>query len=160
MAEIYSNSYLILAATHSAEGEGSLCPETLGFQVSSVTPERDDYCLLFRRRIDHHIDRTENSDHYPQAIKIHATVNFHPLLKKAWVYQERILSTRVLHFGPYEIYFECRTTVQCECGNIGWQDTSNDTPIAQFEAHIPLSWWSGEDKCWVGAANAPYHSLL
>ncbi|KAF2730049.1 hypothetical protein EJ04DRAFT_393351, partial [Polyplosphaeria fusca] len=42
-----------------------------------------------------------------------------PLLSRAWAFQERILSPRVLHFGP-ELYWECRQTTQCECGHKGF----------------------------------------
>ncbi|KAH7068427.1 heterokaryon incompatibility protein-domain-containing protein [Paraphoma chrysanthemicola] len=39
-----------------------------------------------------------------------------PLLDRAWAFQERILSTRVLHFTRREIYFECEQETVCECG--------------------------------------------
>jgi hypothetical protein len=37
-----------------------------------------------------------------------------PILTRAWVFQERLLSTRVLHFGPQELSWECRTNVASE----------------------------------------------
>ena len=39
-----------------------------------------------------------------------------PLLKRAWVYQERLLSPRVIHFTNSETQFECQTSCECECG--------------------------------------------
>ncbi|KAM5344144.1 hypothetical protein ACJ41O_012681 [Fusarium nematophilum] len=39
-----------------------------------------------------------------------------PLLSRGWVYQERILSRRFLHFGPSEIHWECHQEVACQCG--------------------------------------------
>jgi hypothetical protein len=39
-----------------------------------------------------------------------------PLLFRAWVYQERLLSTRVLHFGAQELSWECNQALICECG--------------------------------------------
>ncbi|KAH7092371.1 heterokaryon incompatibility protein-domain-containing protein [Paraphoma chrysanthemicola] len=39
-----------------------------------------------------------------------------PLLDRAWVFQERILSSRVLHFSQLELIFECKHETVCECG--------------------------------------------
>ncbi|KAF2006123.1 HET-domain-containing protein, partial [Amniculicola lignicola CBS 123094] len=38
-----------------------------------------------------------------------------PLLKRGWIYQERLLSPRVLHFGQLELAWECYTCTACEC---------------------------------------------
>ncbi|KAK0642919.1 heterokaryon incompatibility protein-domain-containing protein [Cercophora newfieldiana] len=42
-----------------------------------------------------------------------------PLLSRAWVFQERLLSRRTLHFGASEMLWECRTDCFCECSRIG-----------------------------------------
>ncbi|KAH9204785.1 heterokaryon incompatibility protein-domain-containing protein, partial [Leptodontidium sp. 2 PMI_412] len=39
-----------------------------------------------------------------------------PLLTRAWAYQERLLATRVLHYLPDELFWECRSAIRCECG--------------------------------------------
>jgi hypothetical protein len=39
-----------------------------------------------------------------------------PLTGRAWVHQERILSTRILMYSDCELSFECRTSMWCECG--------------------------------------------
>ena len=41
-------------------------------------------------------------------------VDYAPLGKRGWVVQERATSRRTLHFGPHQIYWECRTTHACE----------------------------------------------
>lgn len=38
-----------------------------------------------------------------------------PLLARAWAFQERILSPRVVYFGTQEIYWDCNTCLHCEC---------------------------------------------
>jgi hypothetical protein len=38
-----------------------------------------------------------------------------PLLSRAWVFQERHLAPRTLHFHPSEMIMECKTTLSCEC---------------------------------------------
>jgi hypothetical protein len=42
----------------------------------------------------------------------------YPLLARGWAYQEGLLSARVLHFGPQELFWECREEIFCECGGI------------------------------------------
>ncbi|KAH7351443.1 hypothetical protein BKA66DRAFT_475838 [Pyrenochaeta sp. MPI-SDFR-AT-0127] len=42
-----------------------------------------------------------------------------------------MLSTRVLHFGRYEMFFECRSSIDCECSLIRFQG-------AGFETMLPL----------------------
>ena len=41
-----------------------------------------------------------------------------PLLNRGWVYQERLLARRLLHFGPQELIWECATETTCECSLI------------------------------------------
>ncbi|OCL06658.1 HET-domain-containing protein, partial [Glonium stellatum] len=38
-----------------------------------------------------------------------------PLNTRAWVHQERILSTRILHYTTHELVWECRRSMMCEC---------------------------------------------
>ncbi|RYP13296.1 hypothetical protein DL767_010817 [Monosporascus sp. MG133] len=38
----------------------------------------------------------------------------YPLLTRVWCFQERILSTRVLHYTPGGVFYECRTGSRCE----------------------------------------------
>jgi hypothetical protein len=42
----------------------------------------------------------------------------YPLFGRAWCFQERLLSTRTLHYTKDEIVFECRTGYRCEYGSI------------------------------------------
>jgi hypothetical protein len=39
-----------------------------------------------------------------------------PLLARGWVYQERLLSPRILHFGFDELSWECNEASYCACG--------------------------------------------
>jgi len=41
----------------------------------------------------------------------------HPLMRRGWVFQERLLSRRVLHFTATELAWECMADNDCECGN-------------------------------------------
>ncbi|KAG7045456.1 het domain-containing protein [Colletotrichum scovillei] len=130
MADVYSNAYLTIAATQSHDGDGGLFVNAPDFEVSDTTlptTSGDPYRLFFRRRVDHHLEVVTVVVTADQG---DPTSSFHPLLTRAWVYQERMLSTRVLHFGPHEIFFECRSDLFCECGRIQYYGSSDSVPIA------------------------------
>ncbi|KAK8212696.1 heterokaryon incompatibility protein-domain-containing protein [Phyllosticta capitalensis] len=64
-----------------------------------------------------------------------------PLLKRAWTYQERIISPRVVFFTESEVVYQCTQEVQCECGTAtdawrtNWKSDSERAMI--FEATKP-----------------------
>jgi hypothetical protein len=41
-----------------------------------------------------------------------------PLLSRAWVFQERNLAPRTLHFHPSEMVMECKSSICCECSGL------------------------------------------
>ncbi|KAJ9661495.1 hypothetical protein H2198_001875 [Neophaeococcomyces mojaviensis] len=41
-----------------------------------------------------------------------------PVFQRGWCLQERLLATRVLHVTAQELVWECRTTIDCECGRL------------------------------------------
>jgi hypothetical protein len=45
-----------------------------------------------------------------------------PLLRRGWVLQERLLSSRYLHFGQNELIWECMEHLTCECGSLSLKD--------------------------------------
>ncbi|EHK26862.1 uncharacterized protein TRIVIDRAFT_128562, partial [Trichoderma virens Gv29-8] len=47
-----------------------------------------------------------------------------PTFNRGWIYQERILSSRILHFGPQELSWECLQESACQCTG---QHTSSAT---------------------------------
>ena len=100
MAYIYSNSYLTLAATGSDSDHGGLFFKHPKATISGVSPHGTDYQVHARPVIDHMDD-----------------ANF-PLFKRGWVFQERLLAPRVLHFGRQELWWECLERVHCECSGI------------------------------------------
>ncbi|KAF4625468.1 hypothetical protein G7Y89_g12697 [Cudoniella acicularis] len=114
MAEVYQNSYLTIAATCSAGGEEGIftAPQpsyaTKTFEFSNKGSETHIYGrqLFPHHRYDLLGDSTAPSDFS----------NTSPLLSRAWVYQERLLSPRVLHFMQEELVFECAYGRSCECG--------------------------------------------
>ncbi|KAI0880482.1 HET-domain-containing protein [Annulohypoxylon maeteangense] len=121
MASIYHDAYLTIAATRSSSGDMGLFAKTPDFEVFGTTPEGEEYYLVFREKMDHVLWRDTTTSKFP-------------LMTRAWVFQERILSARVLHFGHHELFFECPTTAYCECGNIDFLDqTTTDIPIPNLK---------------------------
>ena len=110
MAVIYSNSYLTIAAAEARDSRAGLYA-TSGFTCGFKKLDREKTSLSI--------------DVYAQRIVPHVNErNDFPLLKRAWVYQERILSSRILYFAGAELNWECKTERWCECGGIdsAWCD--------------------------------------
>lgn len=99
MATIYENSYLTLAATKSKNGAGGC--------FSSASPE----CKAHELRC-----KGDYGVPHPVYVRRNLHDNYNnPLLERGWVFQERLLSPRVVHFSAQELYWECREAVACEC---------------------------------------------
>lgn len=106
MGAIYENSYVTISATNSGDG-GARC------LVDRWKPIKIDYenttgkafVICARRMLEHHPDLKEGHPARPMG----------PLATRAWVLQEHVLSTRVLHYTATELLFECKTSYRCEC---------------------------------------------
>ena len=102
MNHIYKNSFLTIAATKAIDATGGLFVNRNAdvVRVSRVrapwSQQPEDDCLLF----DHRLWELE--------------VVGSPLLKRAWVCQERLLSPRMLHFGQSQMFWECQELGACE----------------------------------------------
>lgn len=111
MASVYSNSYVTLAAATSADSDGGCFTQAhhrthLSRQipvVNDVDNHSSSMAKVYARIELHHV--TDPSE------------VLHPLLKRAWVFQERLLSTRLLYFAGYELHWECNKLSVCECGS-------------------------------------------
>lgn len=62
-----------------------------------------------------------------------------PLLSRAWFYQERHLSRRVVHFTAHELVWECQTVATCQCISSARQNmlssSQEDTPMSVINRH-------------------------
>lgn len=59
-----------------------------------------------------------------------------PLSTRGWALQERLFASRVLHFAAYEMIWECKTSLNCECKGILQQPLCQygfEHPKASFE---------------------------
>jgi len=103
MHEIYGNAFLTLAASRCRGPDDGLFSVSPNYILESMVSSLEDgeFTMHTRPKI-YHFDS-------PDAF---------PLLQRGWVFQERILSQRMLHFGPQELLWECMTDELCECGDV------------------------------------------
>jgi hypothetical protein len=128
MASIYSNSFLNIAATSSSNGMGSLFTTRknpgdgdngfIDWPLKSyvVNEDSNHETLRTRARVSH-----SSGHNFLTKKEISWHVKLFPLLSRAWVFQERLLSPRTIHFGPSEMIWECGTGLGCECSQIAPQ---------------------------------------
>ena len=129
MASIYQNSYLTLAATASRDGRGGLFftqderhhAQELKVRVGSVS-----YTVYCRDTLPHFIGPDLALTRKPLC----PIEEQFPLLTRGWVYQERLLSPRVLHFGRQELVWECMEEHCCQCQS--FPNSDGDLPKINY----------------------------
>jgi len=136
MAEIYANSYINIALTRLADGHSGCFSERFCEQeveldhntwicpVKSIEIDgslEDLPLKVFARiplTIAHKIFTTDIANrpttYYPVDKPVKASVSA-PLLTRAWVFQERYLAPRTVHFHASEMLWECTSMQRCEC---------------------------------------------
>ena len=121
MGSIFQNSYLTIAASHASDGEDGCFTSTpelgnLSFEVSNIDGLEHPSGVFCRPQILHH-----EFSIAPDGTSIDRM----PLSRRAWVLQERLLSKRVVHFTAWELVWECRTVVRCQCRRVSLQHLEN-----------------------------------
>ncbi|KAI9696148.1 MAG: hypothetical protein M1820_008289 [Bogoriella megaspora] len=102
MAEVYSNSYLNIAADASRDSTGGLFRQRDPKPLRSfIVPQKEG--VVDSRRFVFYTDKWELS------------VNRSPLARRAWTVQEKYLARRVLHFAEEEVHWECMELFTAEC---------------------------------------------
>jgi hypothetical protein len=125
MAQIYSNSQLTISASSGADGSKGLFASRLNepFVLHSSDSREIRNPLLWMPRKLEGTDREGCFKEFAVRLKPPHGLYQHrrpkePLLKRAWVFQEQILSPRIIHFASGELFFECKSHLVCECS--GW----------------------------------------
>ena len=100
MKHIYRNSFLTVAATGATDpsrgcfrDRNPSLVEPIKYRIPN---EKEEYIAAL--------------DGYSYQEAIHSS----PLSKRAWAFQERLLSPRVLHFGEEQLHWECNEMSACE----------------------------------------------
>ncbi|KAG4440676.1 hypothetical protein IFR05_003822 [Cadophora sp. M221] len=100
MGQLYANSTCTISATASKNSEGGcILPKELFFNDCTLR-KQDKHSLVVRSWV--HQDSSLD-DLFPQKVDLAA------LNKRAWTFQEKILSRRVLNFCDGILLFECNT---------------------------------------------------
>lgn len=97
ISKIYASAYLTLAATASRNSTGGLFQTRVRATLSPGIVEVEERHPQFARGQYRCYDDVE----------WHASVDAAPLSTRAWVFQERLLSPRIVHFAENQLYFEC-----------------------------------------------------
>lgn len=122
---VYSNAYLVVAATRSPNSTHGLFHTRPPKQklakafYSSRNANGDPYCLharLLDARMPCHSNFLTAVDDMSEF----------PLLSRTWALQERILATRTLHFCEDELVWECHDGVRCECMYLDFDKWSHE----------------------------------
>ncbi|KAK0754594.1 heterokaryon incompatibility protein-domain-containing protein [Schizothecium vesticola] len=113
MCEVYSGSYLNLAATGAADSRGGLFAERDGrlvqpLRVAQPWPPRKPSSSDVRYY--NVVDEKEWGSEVERA----------PLCQRGWIIQERALARRSLHFGRRQLYWECTSMRASESVPLGY----------------------------------------
>jgi hypothetical protein len=135
MATIYQNAYLTIAATKSSHGEGGCFsiadPKHHSRDISGLGDKVLLSRVFARVQIPHYRYWTTGPYSYEDDF---------PLLGRAWVYQECLLSTRVLHFASNELIWDCQQQHDCEgaCAPQHWVLDSSQSHSPKQDHSIAL----------------------
>ncbi|KAK5122534.1 hypothetical protein LTR85_003797 [Meristemomyces frigidus] len=112
MVDYYGNCHVCIAATNVSGPNAGLKirDRPAGIRVDGIGAEGHRYQLLA-----YPSDLIGTVSHFSRADAAKLEQNF-PLMKRAWVLQERWLSPRTLHFCGDEVVLECGQDLKCECG--------------------------------------------
>lgn len=111
MYSVYSNAHVTLAALHAHESHEGLFSRRASGSLMPLLALRfrgKQYCVQAYSVPDERWDIEEEVD-YRGVIN-----SYHPLLNRAWAFQERLVSPRVLYFGLNELMWACPTGRWCE----------------------------------------------
>ncbi|KAH7386946.1 heterokaryon incompatibility protein-domain-containing protein [Phaeosphaeria sp. MPI-PUGE-AT-0046c] len=131
MHKVYSHSHCNISASVSVDGSQGLS-------------RKRDPAKLYRPRVSLNMDgfdtdvdgeylNHELSDNWLWENRV--TGNH--LNKRGWVFQERLLAPRILHFSHDQVFWECRETRACEVYPGGHHSLRRaDCPIAKFKSYF------------------------
>lgn len=120
MAGVYGGARLVISAAHAKDGNGGLYMTSIPYRriefqtwagdTIRAVVTADELQGPARKH-----DMWKTGEQYWRADDL-------PLFERAWVFQERMLAKRIVHFTSSELVWECRSQVDCECGDL--QDVS------------------------------------
>ncbi|KAI1271930.1 HET-domain-containing protein [Xylaria sp. FL0933] len=146
MSEIYRHAYCNIAANYGSEIKGLFFERNPCFynQAKIQIPDDSGQGTADWVSVDRYLWPME--------------VNNSPLNNRGWVFQERMLAPRVIHFCSQEIFWECREDFLCE----SFPDVLPPSELFHLGKTIPLRQspseiWPGSN--WEGDENFPVNDL-
>lgn len=126
MDQIFGNAFLTIAATSATDSSSQpLFPaQVQPFKIQATDNKGSAFKIYVREQPSHYsfkapFDESAHMNDWELPFNISEDANQDtPLLKRAWAFTERLLSSRTLHFTKSEMILECREGYQCECGRI------------------------------------------
>ncbi|ETR96852.1 HET-domain-containing protein [Trichoderma reesei RUT C-30] len=121
MGSVYQKAYIVISASKASSSEESLfggINDQLEPSTIALPSLGQGAALCFRRSFTH---SPGYMDH--RLVKSSSL----PTFNRGWIFQERFLSSRVLHFGPQELSWECLRTSTCQCTPSTIVDTGGGT---------------------------------
>lgn len=132
MASIYSNSHVTISATNCSDSQSRcLISRQKPLRITYTSTVGKEYAIRARKILEHH----------PAFDVCEPARLVGPVMSRAWVLQEHVLSTRVLHYTRTELVFECRSAYRCECKATGRRIHTHTTPslipraVAKYQKH-------------------------
>lgn len=115
MNAVYKNSYVTLAGLCGYDSRNGLRTISMEESSSPIVQLRtaQGTCVLYSRMY-HYLESGSLGD--PMDNSKYCCPSY-PLLSRAWTYQERIVSSRVIFFTESEMMYQCQRHVTCECGS-------------------------------------------
>lgn len=110
MSTIYQNARLTVAASKSRDSCDGLFSQASSLHTSNEVTKVNDCTIYLRKYLDH--------PSWPSSHIQNKKADL-PLLARAWVYQERLISPRTIHYTANELVWECREELLCECSTCG-----------------------------------------
>ena len=114
MGDIYENAYLTIAATASPNSNGGCFSDPNSTFRARKLENSSLYVARWHRK-----DDAARRD----AVRF---LDYWPLMKRAWVFQERTLSPRIVHFTDTQLLWECHSMMKSESGDIDLDWTHGD----------------------------------
>ncbi|KAK3402936.1 hypothetical protein B0T20DRAFT_458086 [Sordaria brevicollis] len=101
MCDIYENAHLTIAAASSPNSTSGFSLSSTGYvRLSGKTSSDQPFHIVAHQTTHNGLSTTSPGM---------------PLLSRAWVFQERILSRRVIYFCADVLVWECKSSHRCQC---------------------------------------------
>lgn len=127
MRSVYGGSYITLAASTAAnvyEGGLEVPLYHCGGFCARVTSTQ--WCRV----------QTFFSDHAYQEASIHT-----PLATRAWAFQEKLLSPRIIYFGSNGLFWECRSIIASQYLPDGFPDSATTSAVLSRPENEAFDWF-------------------